>query len=51
MRNIYGRRRRKKKEVKEHSELKEKSKESNNKGKGDEYGKIVNDLKGLGIIE
>ena len=51
MRNIYSRRRIKKKEVKEHSELKEQSKESNNHGKGDEYGKIVNDLKGLGIIE
>jgi len=51
MRSVYGRRRRKKKEDKEHVELKEQSKKSNNEEKGDEYGKIVNDLKGLGIIE
>ena len=51
MRSVYGRRRRKKKEDKEHAELKEHSKKSNTEEKGDEYGKIVNDLKGLGIIK
>lgn len=51
MRSVYGRRRRKKKEDKKHAELKEESKKSNTEEKGDEYGKIVNDLKGLGIIK
>ena len=51
MRSVYGRRRRKKKEDKKHAELKEESKSSNKVNEGDEYGKIVNDLKGLGILE
>lgn len=51
MRSVYGRRRRKKKEDKKHAELKEESKKSNTEEKGDEYGKIVNDLKGLGILK
>ena len=51
MRSVYCRRRRKKKEDKKHVELKEDSKSSNKVNEGDEYGKIVNDLKGLGILE
>ena len=51
LRGIYSRRRRIKKKDKEHSELKDQFKDSNKDKKGDEYGKIVDDLKDLGIIK
>ena len=39
------------KKDKEHAQLKDEFKDSNKDEKGDQYGKIVDDLKGLGIIK